>query len=60
MELKKHNKVYQPKSNVKSGKSFCLNKEKEMDCQRLAQRQKQLDFGKNTLGYDKYIKQIPK
>lgn len=34
--------------------------EKETDPHRLAQRQKQIDFGKNTLGYERYLKLVPK
>ena len=32
----------------------------ELDARRLFQRQKQVDFGKNTLGYDEYLRQIPR
>ncbi len=34
--------------------------EKETDPHRLAQRQKQIDYGKNTLGYQNYIAAVPK
>eukprot|EP00123_Amoebidium_parasiticum_P006133 comp17173_c0_seq1/m.16035 comp17173_c0_seq1/g.16035 ORF comp17173_c0_seq1/g.16035 comp17173_c0_seq1/m.16035 type:complete len:335 (-) comp17173_c0_seq1:236-1240(-) len=34
--------------------------EVETDPRRLEQRQKQIDYGKNTLGYDNYVKAIPK
>jgi hypothetical protein len=34
--------------------------EHETDPHRLAQRQKQIDFGKNTLGYAEYRSMIPK
>jgi len=32
----------------------------EMDPSRLRQRQKQIDFGKNTRGYEMYITKVPK
>ncbi|GAB0095085.1 Histone RNA hairpin-binding protein [Sergentomyia squamirostris] len=35
-------------------------KEYEKDPEILNRRQKQIDFGKNTIGYDNYINQVPK
>jgi len=34
--------------------------EEETDPHRIAQRQKQIDYGKNTLGYQRYTEEIPK
>ncbi|KXZ46369.1 hypothetical protein GPECTOR_44g46 [Gonium pectorale] len=32
----------------------------DLDPHRLAQRQKQIDYGKNTIGYQRYLEQVPK
>ena len=32
----------------------------ETDPHRLVQRQKQIDFGKNTVGYENYTKDVPR
>jgi len=32
----------------------------ETDPQRLLQRQKQVDFGKNTIGYERYVQAVPR
>jgi hypothetical protein len=34
--------------------------ERESDAHRLAQRQKQIDMGKNTLGYQRYKAAVPR
>lgn len=39
----------------------CLaTKEVETDARRLSQRRKEIGYGKNTLGYDRYRKMVPK
>jgi histone RNA hairpin-binding protein len=35
-------------------------KEVETNAHKIEQRQKQVDFGKNTLGYESYRTQVPK
>ena len=34
--------------------------ERETDPHKIAQRQKQIDLGKNTLGYDLYVQAVPR
>ena len=36
------------------------SEDKLLDLHKLAQRQKQIDMGKETVGYELYTKQIPK
>jgi histone RNA hairpin-binding protein len=46
--------VYQPKVKASS------RLELEEDAHRLEQRQKQIDLGKNTLGYQRYLSAVPR
>lgn len=49
-------------SSVSGASAGPVNKQpiSDLDPHRLAQRQKQVDFGKNTIGYQRYLEQVPK
>lgn len=49
-----------PRSHGGSSTSSSNQLVKETDPHRLSQRQKQIDYGKNTLGYDRYTQLLPK
>jgi hypothetical protein len=54
-----------PKAGKQGGPSVKQAKAKEdepeeLTVHRLAQRQKQVDYGKNTLGYNNYVTKVPK
>ena len=42
------------------GISSYAGESKETDARRLEQRQKQIDYGKNTVGYERYCRLVPK
>jgi len=46
-------------TNTKASQK-CVTLEKETDERRLAQRRKEVAYGKNTLGYDRYLRDVPK
>lgn len=48
------------KGSAKSQKTTKAEEVEELTVHRLAQRQKQIDYGKNTLGYQNYLSKVPK
>lgn len=51
---------YSHKFTVAKAPISAPTKQVEMDPHRLCQRQKQIDYGKNTLGYERYIEMVPR
>ncbi|CAK1551138.1 unnamed protein product [Leptosia nina] len=57
---KRHNSEYDTESNSSGGSGKSKKPlEIEMDPSVLQRRQKQIDYGKNTVGYHNYITQVP-
>lgn len=57
---KKRDRRDSGESSSTGGSSSFTNREIETDRDILDRRQKQIDYGKNTIGYDTYIQQVPK
>lgn len=53
-------KCFSKKKRLDSLPNYGKNREFETDEGTLARRTKQIDYGKNTLGYDNYVNKVPK
>jgi len=58
--LKPYSDEIENYAQIKKSLKDRKEKPKESDEHRLSQRQKQIDYGKNTVGYENFIKLIPK
>lgn len=57
---KKRDRIDSSESSSTGGSSSFINREIETDRDILDRRQKQIDYGKNTIGYDLYVQSVPK